>query len=279
VRGCSLPLGKPGFLIGNSMSFKSFIADKLQTLGYEIIRKPVSSTYKAELSGVSFSEFLDLYLKARGREDFFFVQVGANDGVANDVIHEFAVKLNLNGLVIEPQAAAFRALKANYAQAGNLLFENVAISKEDGEQPLYTIRKDLDFLQYVNQAASFRREHTVGLLSHHIAKQAPDSVKQTFQEMRLTPEDCIEAEMVKTFTFRSLLNKRNVSRFDFLQVDTEGFDFEVLKMAEIEKYRPSLINYEHEHLSAEDKHASWDYLRQLSYRLFTHQGETAAYCL
>ena len=261
------------------MSFKTFIANKLQTLGYEIIRKPVSSTYKDELSGVSFSEFLDLYLKARGRDDFFFVQVGANDGLANDAIHDFAVKLNLNGLVIEPQAAAFNALKANYAQANNLLFENVAISKEDGEQPLYTIRKDLAFLQYVNQAASFRREHTVGLLRHHIAKQATPEVRQTFQEMRLTPEECIEAEMVKTFTFRSLLNKRNVSRFDFLQVDTEGFDFEVLKMAEIEKYKPSLINYEHEHLSADDKHASWDYLRQLNYRLFTHQGETAAYCL
>jgi FkbM family methyltransferase len=264
---------------GNTMSFKTFIAKKLQTLGYEIIRKPVSSTYKAELSGVSFTEFLDLYLKARGPEDFFFVQVGANDGVANDAIHEFAVKLNLNGLVIEPQAAAFTALKANYAQAGNLQFENVAISKEDGEQPLYTIRKDLGFLQYVNQAASFRREHTVGLLRHHIEKQATPEVKQTFQQMGLKPEDCIEAEMVKTFTFRSLLNKRNVAGFDFLQVDTEGFDFEVLKMAEIEKYRPSLINYEHEHLSSDDKNASWDYLKALNYRLFTHQGETAAYCL
>ena len=217
----AVALGVGIFNRGNTMSFKTFIANKVQTLGYEIIRKPVSSTYKDELSGVSFSEFLDLYLKARGPDDFFFVQVGANDGVANDAIHEFAVKLKLNGLVIEPQAAAFNALKANYTQADNLLFENVAISKQDGEQPLYTIRKDLAFLQYVNQAASFRREHTVGLLRHHIAKQATPEVRQTFQEMRLTPEECIEAEMVKTFTFRSLLNKRNVSRFDFLQVDTE----------------------------------------------------------
>jgi FkbM family methyltransferase len=259
------------------MSVKSFVLNTLQTLGYELIKKPVSSTYKTELSGLSFTEFLNLYLQARGPESFFFVQVGANDGISNDAIHDFAVNLNLNGLVIEPQAAAFNALKANYERADNLVFENAAISNEDGEQPLYTIRKDLDFLQYVNQAASFRREHTEGLLRNHINKQASAAVKETFQQLHLKVEDCIEAEMVKTFTFKSLLSKRNIEKYDFLQVDTEGFDYEVLKMAEIETYRPSLINYEHEHLSVEDKHAAWDYLRRLDYRLFTHQGETAAY--
>jgi FkbM family methyltransferase len=259
------------------MPLKSLVLNTLQNLGFELIRKPVASTYKTELSGLSFAEFLNLYLRTRDLGSFFFIQVGANDGVANDAVHDFAVNLNLKGLVIEPQDAAFKALRTNYNGASNLVFENIAISNEDGEKPLYTIRRDLEFLQYVNQAASFRREHTVGLLRHHITKQASPAVKQAYQSLHVSFEDCIEAEMVKTFTFKSLLRKYNVSKFDFLQVDTEGFDYEVLKMAEIETYRPSLINYEHEHLSAEDKQASWDYLKGLDYNLFTHEGETAAY--
>jgi hypothetical protein len=32
-----------------------------------------------------------------------------------------------------------------------------------------------------------------------------------------------------------------------------GFDYEVIKMADLRKFRPTLINYEHEHLSDEDQ--------------------------
>lgn len=62
-------------------------------------------------------------------------------------------------------------------------------------------------------------------------------------------------------------------------MDTEGFDFEVLKMADIENKHPTLINYEHEHLRPEDQQASWDYLKKLNYHTFTHQGDTAAFLL
>jgi len=92
-------------------------------------------------------------------------------------------------------------------RADNLVFENAAISNKDGEQPLYSIRKDLDFLQYVNQAAPFPARTHRGTPQKHINKQASAAVKETFQQLHLRVEDCIEAEMVKIITFKSLLSK------------------------------------------------------------------------
>lgn len=258
---------------------KQLVLNTLGRMGHELIRKPIGSSHKTELSGLSFSQFLHCYFMTRDLSRFFFIQAGANDGVSNDVIHDFAVTLQLKGLIIEPQATAFEALKANYKGCANLIFDNVAISHEDGRRALYTIKRDLEFLQYVNQAASFDRQHTVNLLQTHITKQASPSIREEFKRLKLPFEDCIESETVKTYTFTSLLEKHGIFGYDLLQVDTEGFDYEVLKIAEIDKYKPALINYEHEHLSSGDRERSWDYLKRFGYQLFTHEGETTAYHL
>lgn len=260
-------------------TLKTFILNTLGALGYELIRKPPGSTHKAELSGLTFTQFLQYYLMTRNLSSFFFIQVGANDGISNDCVHDFAVALDLKGLIIEPQAAVFKTLKANYKGCHNLALENAAISDEDGRRALYTIRSDLGFLQYINQAASFDREHTLKLLRTHLTTGAAAPVRDAFRQLKLRYQDCVESELVDAYTFGSLLKKHRICSYDFLQVDTEGFDYEVIKMADIPKYKPNLINYEHLHLRSGDRDECWDYLRQLGYQIFTHDGETAAYQL
>jgi FkbM family methyltransferase len=256
---------------------KSLARKALAGLDIEVIRKPPGSTRRSELSGLAFIDFLYLYVATRDSSNFFFVQVGAFDGKSNDPVHGLASKWRLKGLVVEPQPGPFQTLKENYKDCHQLVLENVAISTEDGERPLYTIRKDLDFLQYVNQAASFNAAHTQKLLKKHITTQASAEIKDAFKRLNLSFEECIEAQPVKTATLRSLLAKHGISRYDFLQIDTEGFDFEVLKMADLESNPPALVNYEHEHLKPGDRQGSWDYLRGLGYSIFTHEGDTAAY--
>jgi len=38
-----------------------------------------------------------------------------------------------------------------------------------------------------------------------------------------------------------------------LQIDTEGYDYEVIKLFNIEKSQPKVIIYENEHLTTEQK--------------------------
>jgi FkbM family methyltransferase len=232
-----------------------------------------------ELDGLSFSDFLECYFSALNRPNFYFVQVGAHDGISNafDVLHEHVIEFGLRGLLIEPQANVFMELKKNYGEQLGLQFENVAIGHANGTQQLYTIKGDLEFLAYVNQAASFNRNHLRKLLANHLRREATPTVVRRFKELGISIDDCIEAEVVTTCTFDSILGKHGINHIDLLQVDTEGFDYEVLKLANLAKYRPTLINYEHEHLSAGDQLECWRGLRGLGYRMFTHDGDTCAY--
>ena len=71
-------------------------------------------------------------------DDFFFVQIGAFDGVTADPIYELVQSRNWRGVLVEPQIEAFERLQENYAGQDGLQFFNVAICDHDGEIDLFT---------------------------------------------------------------------------------------------------------------------------------------------
>jgi FkbM family methyltransferase len=267
---------------------KAFLKKTIRRFGYEV-RKIKNHTVDGvpvvddvpitELAGLTFRDFLECYFSALNRPDFFFVQVGAHDGISNvdDVLRDYVIRFSLRGLLVEPQARVFAELQENYKGRSGLNFENAAIGRDNGSQQLYTIKKNLDFLAYANQVASFNLDHVRKMLEKHFRHEATHDVVQRITELGLSVDDCIEVETVKTYTFESVLNKHGVRSIDLLQIDTEGFDYEVIKMANLRKFRPTLINYEHEHLSDGDQLECWRDLRALGYRLFTRGGDTCAY--
>lgn len=250
---------------------------------YEVFKyrgHQVDGTEIGHLRGTQFSHFLGIFLRKARLSGFFFIQVGAHNGVSNDHLHDFVSKFELEGILVEPQPHTFAELSHNYRNCPTVKLENVAIADEDGEKTFYTIKPELQFLQYANQIASLKRNHTRRMIEYHIAHEASPEVVKEFKARRLTPDQCIQTLTVRSSAFPSLLARHSVSRYDLLQIDTEGFDYEVLKAAEIDRYRPSFINYEHEHLSDEDRQQSWRLLMGLGYHLFTHgHGDTAAYLL
>jgi FkbM family methyltransferase len=255
---------------------KRLVFDTFHMLGYDLKRIPPGSSSAMELSGLSFENFLSTYLAGRNLKDFFFVQIGAFDGKTNDHVYGLVKHWGLKGLIVEPQPIPFATLRENYGECPQLIFENVAIGSQNGEQPFYRVRHDLEFLQYVNQAASFNHGHTERLLRQHITREATPEVRAQFKHLGITYQGAIESVPVSTRTLPSLLTAHGITRYDLLQIDTEGFDFEVLKMAEVDRFAPSLVNYEHEHLTSSDRDASWHYLRNFGYQLFTHKGDTTA---
>jgi FkbM family methyltransferase len=255
----------------------------MRIAGYEIFKyrgHHVDGAEIAYLRGTEFRHFLGVFLRKARLSDFFFIQVGANNGVSNDYLHDFIVNFDLEGILVEPQPHVFAELRRNYIDCPKVKLENVAIADEDGEKTFYTIKPELEFLQYVNQIASLNREHSRRLIEQHLAQEASAEVVKEFKARKLTSDDCIQVLTVRSSTFPSLLASYSVPRYDFLQIDAEGFDYEVLKAAEIGRYRPSFINYEHEHLSKRDQQQSWRLLKGLGYNIFTHgRGDTAAYLL
>jgi FkbM family methyltransferase len=204
---------------------------------------------------------LELTIRSKLLEspEFSFVQIGANDGVMNDPLYPLVKKYRLKGLLIEPMPDFIDRLRLNYSDQAQLRFENCAVSDEDGERDLFRVRQGSYKSEYVAGLASFDRRV---LLRHK--KFYPGIEKQ------------IEVLRVKTLTIDTLLKKHGIFTIDLLQVDTEGFDGEILRMVLARGITPAIINYEHRHLSFKEQDAVRDLLELKGYRFHFSRYDTLA---
>ena len=131
---------------------------------------------------------------------------------------------------------------------------------EEGVQPMYKI----GFCQerWATGLATFDRATLEKAFSSgHVARKCA-------KEKITIPEDVNEQiieEKVKVRSAESLLNEFNVTKIDLLMIDTEGFDFEVIKMFNIQKTNPGMIIFEASHLSDEDLNAVENLLHENEY--------------
>ncbi|MCR4347320.1 MAG: FkbM family methyltransferase [Sulfuricaulis sp.] len=179
-----------------------------------------------------------IFERMQNNPDFYFVQIGANDGLANDPIRPLVKQFHMKGLLVEPMPDFFAKLTKNYADEPQLGFENCAIGARDGEVSLFRFKPDAPLpnnffhgMARFDKSYMFARARSMGL------------------------NDAIEEIKVPALTFQTLVRKHNIRKIDFLQIDTEGFDFEIIKMAFSLSVLPEIINYEWTELSAEDRYA------------------------
>ncbi len=80
--------------------------------------------------------------RAISTNDFFFIQIGSNDGQTGDPIHSYIMKYHWKGILIEPIPFLFKRLKKTYENQNGLIFENIAISEKDGNKIFYRIEEN-----------------------------------------------------------------------------------------------------------------------------------------
>ena len=194
---------------------------------------------------------LRAFAKAHPRAEF--VEIGANDGLQHDHLRPLILEHDWSGVMVEPVPYIFERLRRNYTDVAGVAFENAAISVEDGVQPFYHLvdateaeRRNLP--DWYDGIGSFSREAVVG----H-GKHMPDV------------EERIVCRQVPTLTFESLCEKHRLGRVDLLVVDTEGYDWEILRHIDFAARQPELVIYEHFHLRLEDRRAALDYFDRLGY--------------
>lgn len=199
-------------------------------------------------------------LVAMRRPEVFFVQVGANDGVHNDPFLALAIRLGWRGVLVEPQPDVFDRLTRRCASAAGLTCVNAALDRAEGTRELFRVKPDAPFPTEVSGLASFDRDH---LIKHD--RQFPGIA------------DWIEGVTVACETFDSLLARTGESDFDVLQVDVEGFDAEVVAMADLGARRTCLVNFEHKHLSRADWDRSVAALLAAGFKVHRSWQDTLAY--
>lgn len=207
---------------------------------------------------LSFDHVICHYLMHAERTPYF-VQVGAFDGITDDPLHPYTSRGLIKGCLIEPQGDAFEFLRANYAQLDGVQLKRAAIGERSGLATLYRIRPGTPGPPWIHQIASFRREV---ILKH--------------SEFIPNLEDAIITETVPTITFDELFAELAIEP-DIVVIDTEGYDFEIIKLLDVGVRRPRIIYYESKHLSPKDQNACIDLLIGVGYRVAALPLDTVAY--
>lgn len=194
----------------------------------------------------------------------FFIQIGANDGSTSDPLRRQVVARAWRGIMVEPVPHIFEKLRARYSGSPHVLLENVAIGASDGTAEFHSLVPvvnpvALGLPHWYAGLGSFRREV---ILSHKA--QIPDI------------EQRIVTQTLPCLTFATLCARHGVDAVDLIQIDTEGYDYEVVKLIDLNRFRPALLIYEHVHLSAEDRAACENLLRRHGYEVGQFHLDTLA---
>lgn len=192
------------------------------------------------------------------KEPFNFIQVGANDGISFDFLYDFVVKRISTGIVIEPVKEYFDELRSNYTEFENIVKVNKAV---------HPVEKSI----YINK------------ISSDVVKKYPDWVKGIASldpnhhlKTGINSNDIVKEE-VKADSLMNILKENLVNnKIAYFQVDTEGFDFEVVKGLDFEIFRPLIIKYENVNLSIVDQNNLKRILKNQKYFLFDELGDTIA---
>jgi FkbM family methyltransferase len=239
---------------------KQLVKTELKHLGYTVQRVPSPAFDPAFVLEIDFEYVLDHYLASRDDpRPFFFLQVGAHDGVVDDQLHEHIRRGNWHGMLLEPQSHPFSRLVQNYAGLEGLTFVNAAISEQSGPRELFVIQDEGGrTLESFSGTASFREEP---LQTPH-RKAGPQGSRIGSVEVTCT-------------TFADVLV--GIDYLDLLQIDVEGYDLELLKLFDFGRIRPAIVRFEHRHLSASELDDAVVLLARYGYRVVREEYDTTAY--
>lgn len=157
-----------------------------------------------------------LGLSAKGlREPGFFVEFGASDGFALSNTHLLEKQFSWTGILCEPSKSWHQALKKNRS----CLIDTRCVYSSTGEK----IGFSENYLGELSSITKFAEPNSSGLL-----KRTTSSYE------------------VETISLTDLLDYHNAPKhIDFLSVDTEGSEFEILEAFDFNKYSFGVICVEH----------------------------------
>lgn len=222
-------------------SFRYLIGALVSRLGYTM--KP---SWKCEQGTLNPVELAAFCLASADRLDFV-LQIGAFDGRLHDPIHQIIKLCKTRVVLVEPQPAAAAKLRSLYEEdKAKVTIIEAAIAGADGESLLYADHE-------MSPRASLNKDH----LSRFNLKGSVT-----------TP--------VKTLRPSSLLANLGLGAPDLLQIDTEGFDWQILRLFFEENIYPPVIHFEHIHLPKAQRMQARDQLTMAGYSWIEYEWNTLA---
>lgn len=135
------------------------------------------------------------------------LDIGANDGVTFSNSMEL-INREWDGVLVEPNPEAYKKIIADVRIMWKCTAVNAAICEHDGVTLLHCNEPHI--------------QGDVGLLSTTVK----DEIKR-WGNLEFKPVS------VEAMTFKTLCERTGVSKFDFITIDAEGMDYEILKQIDL----------------------------------------------
>ncbi|NGX45022.1 MAG: hypothetical protein K940chlam2_00162 [Chlamydiae bacterium] len=150
-----------------------------------------------------------------------FVDIGAHDGVFINNTNFFEKTLGWTGICVEPNPTVFPQLKENRS----CTCIQGCVSNEGGKRPYLLLPKNINGL--------------CGLVDKYDQPHL-DKIK----ELMSTNEGSSEKISVNCYLLNDLLDENGITHINFLSVDTEGGELDILKSLDFSKYQIDVITVE-----------------------------------
>ncbi len=235
--------------------------NRLYLLFYKYLYKPRKG---------SIQYYIDRY--SRNNKPISFLQIGANDGFVYDPLHKFIKRDNWSGVMLEPLPDVFNNyLSKLHSKRPEIKTINAALDVADGFRPLYKIA--LSNKRWATGLSSFYKEVLISKLN---SKRFLKYVKREGITLPENIEEIVVAENIPTICPETLLEMFDNKGIKLLAVDTEGFDFEILKMLNLARISPEIILYEEVNFDESTVKECRSYIEKHGYKLLTIKKDVIA---
>ncbi|AUC78267.1 FkbM family methyltransferase [Nonlabens sp. MB-3u-79] len=179
-------------------------------------------TYYSQTS----QDFIIDKLLKRKKKGFFF-DIGAHDGITFSNSYFFEKERGWNGICVEPIPDVFEKLKKN--RNCNLI--NGAISETSENTTFIKVSGYSEMLSGISKFRDSRhQERTLSEISQYGGQ--------------------MEEIEIRTYSFDEVFQKFNIKKIDYLSLDIEGGEFEVLQSINFGKYNISILTVENNYQSS-----------------------------
>jgi len=165
------------------------------------------------------------------KDNGFFIELGANDGLTQSNTAMLEFMRGWKGILIEPSPSAYELCKVN--RPGSITLNYACVSNEYTDK---SVKGDFN-----------------------------GKIMSSVDGLRLQSEKTID---VAAITLESILDKYAAYKnINFLSLDTEGYELNILKGLNLDKYRPQYMLIE---IYSKDYKEIYDYLESKQYTLHSN---------
>ena len=179
-----------------------------------------------------------------------FVEIGGHDGVTLSNTYYLERELGWQGTSVEPLPRAYGELTRNR----NCITVNACIAEYDGETSFYAISGGAEMLSGIPEKYDERHKRRI---------------RRNLKRQKSTAEEIT----VPCYRLDTVLRQNRIDRIDYLSIDTEGGELDILKSIDLDALSVEIVSVENNYFT----HDIEEYMSSRGYRMVGIAGVDEIY--